>query len=381
MANRISLNGTSYHGFGAIKEVVNEFKAHNFTKAFVASDPDLIKFGVTAKVTDLLDEANIPYDVYSDIKPNPTIANVQNGVAAFKASGADCIIAIGGGSSMDTSKAIGIIIANPEFEDVRSLEGVAPTKNPCVPIIAVPTTAGTAAEVTINYVITDVEKQRKFVCVDVHDMPIVAVVDPEMMSSMPKGLTAATGMDALTHAIEGYTTKAAWEMTDMFHLEAIKLISANLRAAVAGEKSGREGMALGQYIAGMGFSNVGLGIDHSMAHTLSAHYDTPHGVACAMFLPISMEYNRDYTGEKYREIARAMGVEGVDEMTQEEYRDAAINAVKKLSKDVGIPEKNEKIREEDLSQLADDALADACCPGNPREATKEDVLAMFRQLM
>ena len=381
MANRISLNGTSYHGFGAIKEIVNAIHAHGFKKAFVASDPDLIRFGVTAKVTDLLDADNFPYVVYSDIKPNPTIENVTHGVEAFKESNADCIIAIGGGSSMDTSKAIGIIITNPEFEDVRSLEGVAPTKNPCVPIIAVPTTAGTAAEVTINYVITDVEKERKFVCVDPHDMPIVAVVDPDMMSSMPKGLTAATGMDALTHAIEGYITKGAWEMTDMFHLEAIRLISSNLRAAVNNEKSGREGMALGQYIAGMGFSNVGLGIDHAMAHTLSAHYDTPHGVACASLLPISMEFNRDYSGEKYREIARAMGVEGVDEMSQEEYRDAAINAVKKLSSDVGIDPKNERIKVEDLDVLATDALKDACYPGNPREATHEQVVEMFRQLV
>lgn len=381
MANRISLNGTSYHGAGAIQEIVNEINNHGFKKAFVASDPDLIKFGVTAKVTDLLDAAKIPYEIYSDIKPNPTIANVQNGVEAFKASGADCIVAIGGGSSMDTSKAIGIIITNPEFADVRSLEGVAPTKNPCVPIIAVPTTAGTAAEVTINYVITDVEKERKFVCVDTHDMPIVAVVDPEMMSSMPAGLTAATGMDALTHAIEGYTTRAAWEMTDMFHLEAIRLISKNLRGAVKNTKEGREGMALGQYIAGMGFSNVGLGIDHAMAHTLSAHYDTPHGVACAMFLPISMEFNREYTGERLREVARAMGVEGVDEMSQEEYRNAAIEAVKKLSADVGIPTTLDKIREEDLDTLATDALNDACYPGNPREATKEQVIEMFRMLM
>ncbi|SFG28796.1 lactaldehyde reductase [Lachnospiraceae bacterium C7] len=381
MANRISLNGTSYHGAGAINEIVNEVKGHGFKKAFISSDPDLVKFGVTKKVTDLLDAANLPYEVYSDIKPNPTIENVKNGVEAFKASGADYIIAIGGGSSMDTSKAIGIIITNPEFADVRSLEGVAPTKNPCVPIIAVPTTAGTAAEVTINYVITDVEKQRKFVCVDTHDMPIVAVVDPEMMSTMPKGLTAATGMDALTHAIEGYTTKAAWEMTDMFHLEAIRLISENLRDAVANTKEGREGMALGQYIAGMGFSNVGLGIDHSMAHTLSAHYDTPHGVACAMLLPISMEFNREYTGDKYKNIAKAMGVEGVDNMSQDEYRQAAIDAVKKLSKDVGIPEKNERIKEEDLDVLATDALNDACYPGNPREATKEQVIEMFRQLM
>ena len=381
MANKISLNPTSYHGAGAINEIASEIKGHGFKKAFVASDPDLVKFGVTGKVTDILDKENIPWELYSNIKPNPTIENVKTGVEAFKNSCADVIVAIGGGSSMDTSKAIGIIITNPEFEDVRSLEGVAPTKNPCVPIIAVPTTAGTAAEVTINYVITDVEKKRKFVCVDTHDMPIVAVVDPEMMSSMPKGLTAATGMDALTHAIEGYTTKAAWEMTDMFHLEAIRLISSNLRAAVAGEQSGREGMALGQYIAGMGFSNVGLGIDHAMAHTLSAHYDTPHGVACASLLPISMEFNRDYSGEKYREIARAMGVEGVDSMSQEEYRDAAINAVKKLSSDVGIDPKNERIKVEDLEVLAEDALKDACYPGNPREATKEQVIEMFRLLV
>jgi lactaldehyde reductase len=321
------------------------------------------------------------YEIYSDIKPNPTISNVKNGVAAFKKSGADYIIAIGGGSSMDTSKAIGIIITNPEFEDVRSLEGVAPTKNPCVPIIAVPTTAGTAAEVTINYVITDVEKKRKFVCVDPHDMPIVAVVDPEMMASMPKGLTASTGMDALTHAIEGYTTKAAWEMTDMFHIEAIRLIAENLRGAVEGEAKGREAMALAQYIAGMGFSNVGLGIDHSMAHTLSAYYDTPHGMACAQLLPISMEFNKDFTGDKYKEIAKAFGVAGVDTMSQEEYRDAAIAAVKKLSKDVGIPTKNERIKESDLEQLATDALNDACYPGNPREANKKQVIEMFRKLM
>ena len=381
MVNRISLNGTSYHGSGAISEIVTEMKNRGYKKAFVASDPDLVKFHVTSKVTDLLDTAKIPYEIYSDIKPNPTIANVQHGVEAFKKSGADCIVALGGGSSMDTSKAIGIIIANPEFADVRSLEGCASTKNPCVPIIAVPTTAGTAAEATINYVITDVEKERKFVCVDPHDMPVVAVVDPDMMSSMPKGLTASTGMDALTHAIEGYTTKAAWEMTDMFHIEAIRLIAENLRGAVANTKEGREGMALAQYIAGMGFSNVGLGIDHSMAHTLSAHYDTPHGVACAMLLPISMEFNKEYTGEKYKAIAKAMGVEGVDDMTQEEYRDAAIAAVRKLSKDVGIPEKNERIREEDLDQLAADALADACYPGNPREATREQVIEMFRKLM
>ena len=381
MANRFVLNTVSYHGHGAIREIPGIAKREGFTKVFVASDPDLVKFGVTAKVTDLLDEAGIAYSLYSDIKPNPTIENVQNGVKAFKEAGADSIIAIGGGSSMDTAKAVGIIITNPEFADVRSLEGVAPTKNHAVKTIAVPTTAGTAAEVTINYVITDPEKERKFVCVDEHDIPEYAVVDPDMMSSMPKGLTAATGMDALTHAIEGYTTKGAWELSDMFHIKAIEIIAKNLRGAVANTPEGREGMALGQYIAGMGFSNVGLGIDHSMAHTLSAHYDTPHGVACAMLLPISMEFNRDYTGERYREIARAMGVKGVDEMSQEEYRDAAIAAVRQLSEDVGIPKKNERIREEDLDQLATDALNDACYPGNPREATKEQVIAMFRQLM
>ena len=379
--NRFVLIGISYHGHGAINEIPGIVKSKGFKKAFVASDPDLVKFGVTAKVTDLLKENGIEYELYSDIKPNPTIENVLHGVDAYKASEADFMITIGGGSSMDTGKAIGIIINNPEFADVRSLEGVAPTKNHAVPTIAIPTTAGTAAEVTINYVITDVEKQRKFVCVDTNDIPAVAIVDPDMMSSMPKGLTAATGMDALTHAIEGYTTKAAWEIPDMFHIEAIRLISENLRDAVANKPSGREGMALAQYIAGMGFSNVGLGIDHSMAHTLSAHYDTPHGVACAMLLPISMEFNRDYTGDRYRAIAKAMGVEGTETMTQEEYRDAAIAAVRQLSKDVGIPEKNERIREEDLEQLAKDALADACYPGNPREATQEQVIEMFRMLM
>lgn len=381
MANRIILNETSYHGNGAISEIMTEIKGRSLKKAFVATDPDLLKFKVASKVTNLLDEANFPYEIYSDIKPNPTIANVQNGVKAFKESNADFIIAIGGGSSMDTAKAIGIIITNPEFENVTSLEGLSPTKKPCVPIIAVPTTAGTAAEVTINYVITDVDKERKFVCVDPHDIPIVAIVDPQMMSSMPKGLTAATGMDALTHAIEGYITRAAWEMTDMFHLEAIRLIGKHLRKAVENTKEGREGMALAQYIAGMGFSNVGLGIDHAMAHTLSAHYDTPHGVACAMLLPIAMEFNRDVTGEKYREIARAFGVENVDEMSQEEYRDVAIEEVKKLASDVGIPKVNEKIREEDLPQLAKDALNDACYPGNPREATEEQVIELFRKLM
>lgn len=381
MANRIMLNETSYHGSGAIQEIATEAKAHGFKKALVCSDPDLIKFGVTAKVTDILDKNGLEYEIYSEIKPNPTIDNVKHGIETFKKSGADYLIAIGGGSSMDTSKAIGIIIANPEFEDVRSLEGVAPTKKPCVPIIAVPTTAGTAAEVTINYVITDVERKRKFVCVDPHDMPIIAIVDPDMMSSMPKGLTASTGMDALTHAIEGYTTKAAWEMTDMFHLKAIEIIARSLRSAVANEKEGREGMALGEYIAGMGFSNVGLGIAHSMAHTLGAVYDTPHGVACAMMLPIVMEYNADCTGEKYREIARAMGVKGVDDMSVEEYRKAAIDAVAQLSVDVGIPTKLEAIKEEDLEFLAESAHADACAPGNPKDASVEDLKALFRKIM
>ena len=381
MANRIMLNQTSYHGAGAISEIVSEAKSHGFQKAFVCSDPDLIKFNVTTKVTELLDKEGLAYEIYSDIKANPTIENVQHGVQAYKKAGADYIIAIGGGSSMDTSKAIGIIVANPEFEDVRSLEGVAPTKNPCVPIIAVPTTAGTAAEVTINYVITDVERKRKFVCVDPHDMPIVAVVDPDMMASMPKGLTASTGMDALTHAIEGYTTKAAWEMTDMFHIKAIEIIGKSLRGAVANTKEGRDGMALGQYIAGMGFSNVGLGIAHSMAHTLGAVYDTPHGVACAMMLPIVMEYNASCTGEKYREIARALGVAGVDGMSQEEYRKAAVDAVRKLSEDVGIPAKLNTLKEEDLQFLAESAYADACRPGNPKDTSVEDLKELFRKVM
>ena len=381
MANCITLNQTSYHGAGAIQEIATEVTKRGFKKAFVCSDPDLVKFGVTKKVTDVLDNAGLAYEVYSQIKPNPTIENVQTGVAAFKTAGADYLIAIGGGSSMDTAKAIGVIINNPDFEDVRSLEGVAPTKKPCVPIIAVPTTAGTAAEVTINYVITDVERKRKFVCVDPHDMPIIAIVDPDMMSSMPKGLTASTGMDALTHAIEGYTTKAAWEMTDMFHLKAIEIIARSLRSAVANEKEGREGMALGEYIAGMGFSNVGLGIAHSMAHTLGAVYDTPHGVACAMMLPIVMEYNADCTGEKYREIARAMGVKGVDDMSVEEYRKAAIDAVAQLSVDVGIPTKLEAIKEDDLDFLAESAHADACAPGNPKDASVEDLKALFRKIM
>ena len=382
MANRIVLNETSYHGAGAIKEIPAEVKTRGFAKAFVCSDPDLIKFGVAKKVTDVLDEAGLAYEIYSDIKPNPTIENVQTGVAAFKASGADYIIAIGGGSSMDTAKAVGIIITNPEFADVRSLEGVAPTKKPCVPIIAVPTTAGTAAEVTINYVITDVEKKRKFVCVDTHDIPVIAVIDPDMMASMPKGLTAATGMDALTHAIEGYITKGAWEMTDMFHLKAIEIISKSLRGAVDNTPEGREGMALGQYIAGMGFSNVGLGIVHSMAHSLGAVYDTPHGVANAILLPTVMEYNAPCTGDKYKYIAKAMGVEGTDSMTQEEYRKAAVDAVKKLSADVGIPADLKAIvKEEDLDFLSESAFADACRPGNPRDTSVAEIKELYKSLM
>ena len=382
MANRFILNETSYHGKGAISAIVDEAKNRGFKKAFVCSDPDLIKFNVTKKVTDLLDNAGLVYEVYSDIKPNPTIENVQSGVEAFKKSGADYIIAIGGGSSMDTAKAIGIIITNPEYADVRSLEGVAPTKNPCVPIIAVPTTAGTAAEVTINYVITDVEKNRKFVCVDPHDIPVVAVVDPDMMSTMPKGLTAATGMDALTHAIEGYITKGAWELSDMFHLKAIEIIARSLRGAVDNTEEGREGMALGQYVAGMGFSNVGLGIVHSMAHTLGALYDTPHGVANAIILPTVMEYNADVTGEKYKDIAKAMGVQGVDEMSVEEYRKAAVDAVRQLSADVGIPADLKEIaKKEDLDFLAQSAFDDACRPGNPKDTSVEDIKALFMKLM
>ena len=379
---RIILNETSYHGAGSIAEIVGEVKNRGLNKALVCSDPDLVKFGVTKKVLDVLDAAGLAYELYSDIKPNPTIENVQSGVASFKKSGADYLIAIGGGSSMDTCKAIGIIIANPEFEDVRSLEGVAPTKNPSVPIIAVPTTAGTAAEVTINYVITDVEKKRKFVCVDVHDIPVVAIIDPEMMNTMPRGLTAATGMDALTHAIEGYITKGAWEMTDMFHLKAIELIAKSLRGAVENTKEGREGMALGQYIAGMGFSNVGLGIVHSMAHSLGAVYDTPHGVANAILLPTVMEYNASETGEKYRDIAKAMGVKGTETMTQEEYRSAAVEAVRQLSKDVGIPQDLKAIvKEEDVLFLSESAMADACRPGNPKDPTLEDIIALYRSLM
>ena len=385
MANRIVLNTISYHGAGAIAEIPGELQRRGCKKVFVCTDPDLVKFGVAAKVTDLLDEAGIAYSVYSDIKPNPTIQNVTDGVEAFKAAEADSIVTIGGGSAMDTAKAIGVIITNPEFADVRSLEGVAPTKNHAVFTIAVPTTAGTAAEVTINYVITDVEKVRKFVCVDTNDAPEVAVVDPEMMATMPAGLTASTGMDALTHAIEGYTTKGAWEMSDMFHLKAIELISKNLRDAVAEAKSGvpgsgREGMALAQYIAGMGFSNVGLGVDHSMAHTLSAHFDTPHGVACAMLLPIAMEFNKPVVAERLAQVAVAMGVDTAG-MSTDEAADAAIAAVKQLSVDVNIPTVCEAITEDELDTLTRDAMADACFPGNPREATYDDVMGMFRQIM
>ena len=384
MANRFVLNNISYHGSGAIKEVPGEIQRRGFKKAFDASDHDLVKFGVTAKVTDLLDEAGIDWELFSEIKPNPTIKNVQDGVEAFKASGADCIVAVGGGSAMDTAKAIGIIAENPEYADVVSLEGVADTKNHATFTIAV-ATAGTAAEVTINYVITDVEKERKFVCVDTNDIPDVAVVDPDMMASMPAGLTAATGMDALTHAIEGYTTRGAWELSDMFHFKAIQLISQNLRDSYAEAKSGqpgsgREGMALGQYVAGMGFSNVGLGIDHAMAHTLSAHYDTPHGVACAMLLPIAMEYNKPVVTKRLAEVAVAMGVDTTG-MTEDEAADAAIAAVKQLSADVNIPKTCDGLVEEDLDQLASDALADACYPGNPREADHETVKELFRKIM
>ena len=382
MANRFVLNETSYHGKGAIQEIATEVKGRGFKKCFVCSDPDLIKFNVTKKVTDVLDANSIDYEIYSKIKANPTVENVKTGVETFKASGADCIIAIGGGSSMDIAKGIGIIIKNPEFADVVSLEGVAPTKNKCVPIIAVPTTAGTAAEVTINYVITDTEKNRKMVCVDVHDIPVVAVVDPDMMSSMPKGLTAATGMDALTHAIEGYITAGAWELSDMFHLKAIEIISKNLRGAVENTPEGREGMALGQYIAGMGFSNVGLGIVHSMAHPLGAVYDTPHGVANAIILPTVMEYNAPATGEKYRNIAKAMGVTGVDDMSLEEARKAAVDAVKQLSQDVGIPENlKDIVKPEDVDFLAQSAYDDACRPGNPRETSVEEIKELYLSLI
>lgn len=382
MPNRIILNNVSYHGNGAIQAIPDEVKARGFKKAFVCSDPDLVKFNVTKKVTDLLDANNLEYVIYSNIKPNPTIENVQTGVEEFKKSGADYIISVGGGSSMDTAKAIGIIINNPEFADVRSLEGCAPTKNPTVPTIAVATTAGTAAEVTINYVITDVEKERKFVCVDPNDMAIIAISDPDMMATMPKGLTAATGMDALTHAIEGYTTKAAWDMTDMFHLKAIELIAQSLRGAVNGEDKGRERMALAQYIAGMGFSNVGLGIVHSMAHPLGALYDTPHGVANAIILPTVMEYNAEYTGEKYKHIAKAFGVENVDTMTQEEYRKAAVEAVKKLSQDVGIPQNlKEIVKEKDLDFLAISAFNDVCTGGNPKDTSVEEIKELYKSLI
>jgi lactaldehyde reductase len=382
MPNRIILNNVSYHGKGAIQAIPDEVRARGFKKAFVCSDPDLVKFNVTKKVTDLLDANNLEYVIYSNIKPNPTIENVQTGVEEFKKSGADYIISVGGGSSMDTAKAIGIIINNPEFADVRSLEGCAPTKNPTVPTIAVATTAGTAAEVTINYVITDVEKERKFVCVDPNDMAIIAISDPDMMATMPKGLTAATGMDALTHAIEGYTTKAAWDMTDMFHLKAIELIAQSLRGAVNGEDKGREGMALAQYIAGMGFSNVGLGIVHSMAHPLGALYDTPHGVANAIILPTVMEYNAEYTGEKYKYIAKAFGVENVDAMTQEEYRKAAVEAVKKLSQDVGIPQNlKEIVKEKDLDFLATSAFNDVCTGGNPKDTSVEEIKELYKSLI
>lgn len=382
MSNRFVLNETSYHGAGAIQAIPEEIKARGFKKALVVSDPDLIKFGVSAKVTDVLKNENVAFEMFSDVKANPTIENVQAGVKAFKECGADCIVAIGGGSSIDTAKAIGIIVANPEFSDVRSLEGVAPTKNPAVPIIAVPTTAGTAAEVTINYVITDAQNNRKMVCVDVHDIPVVAVVDPEMMSSMPKGLTAATGMDALTHAIEGYITKGAWELSDMFHLKAIEIISRSLRDAVANTPKGREDMALGQYIAGMGFSNVGLGIVHSMAHPLGALYDTPHGVANAIILPTVMEYNAPATGDKYKYIAAAMGVKGTEEMSQEEYRKAAIDAVKKLSEDVGIPsDLKEIVKAEDVDFLSQSAFDDACRPGNPRDTSVEEIKELYLSLM
>ena len=382
MVNRIVLNETSYHGSGSIKEIVNEVKGRDLKKAFVCSDPDLIKFNVTTKVTSLLEKSNLDYEIYSDIKQNPTIENVQNGVNAYKKSNADYIIAIGGGSSIDTAKAIGIIINNPEFEDVRSLEGVSPTKKKCVPIIAVPTTAGTAAEVTINYVITDVEKNRKFVCVDTNDIPVVAIVDPDMMESMPKGLTAATGMDALTHAIEGFITGGAWEMSDMFHIKAIELIAKHLRGAVENTKEGREGMALGQYIAGMGFSNVGLGIVHSMAHPLGALYDTPHGIANAIILPTVMEYNAEVTGDKYKYIAKAMGVENVENMSVTEYRKAAVDAVKKLSSDVGIPSNlKDIVKVEDIEFLSKSAYEDACRPGNPKETSIEDIANLYKSLL
>lgn len=382
MANRFILNETSYHGHGAIDNITDVVISRGFKKALVCSDPELINLGVTKKILAILDDKNLEYNIYSDIKPNPTIKNVQNGVEAFKASGADYLIAIGGGSSIDTAKAIGIIVTNPEYGDVRSLEGVAPTKNPAAPIIAIPTTAGTAAEVTINYVITDDEKKRKLVCVDPHDIPVVAIVDSQMMASMPKSLVAATGMDALTHAIEGYITAGAWELSDMFHLKAIEIISRSLRGACAGEQEGQEGMALGQYVAGMGFSNVGLGIVHSMAHPLGALYDTPHGIANAIILPTVMEYNVQAAGEKYKYIAQAMGVKGTEDMSQEEYQKAAIAAVKKLSSDVGIPENlKDIVKEEDIAFLAQSAYDDACRPGNPRDTSVEEITALYRSLL
>ena len=382
MANRFILNERSYHGKGAIQEIAGEVTSRGLKKALLCTDPDLLKFGVTKKVTDVLDAAGLAYQVYSEIKPNPTIENVKDGVEAAKAAQADYIIAIGGGSSMDTAKAIGIIVTNPEFADVRSLEGTADTKNPCLPIIAVPTTAGTAAEVTINYVITDVEKNRKFVCVDPHDIPVVAIVDPDMMASMPKGLTAATGMDALTHAIEGYITKGAWELSDMFHLKAIEIISKSLRGAVENTPEGREGMALRQYLAGMGYSNVGLGVVHSMAHGLSALYDTPHGVACAIILPTGLEYNKPVAGKRYRAIGKAMQVPGIDNMTDEEAADATIAAVKQLSLDVGIPQNlNGILKEEDVAFLSQSAYADACCPGNPRDTSEEEIAQLYKSLL
>ena len=382
MANRFILNERSYHGKGAIQEIAGEVTSRGLKKALLCTDPDLLKFGVTKKVTDVLDAAGLAYQVYSEIKPNPTIENVKDGVEAAKAAQADYIIAIGGGSSMDTAKAIGIIVTHPEFADVRSLEGTADTKNPGLPIIAVPTTAGTAAEVTINYVITDVEKNRKFVCVDPHDIPVVAIVDPDMMASMPKGLTAATGMDALTHAIEGYITKGAWELSDMFHLKAIEIIAKSLRGAVENTPEGREGMAVGQYIAGMGFSNVGLGIVHSMAHGLSALYDTPHGVACAIILPTGLEYNKPVAGKRYRAIGKAMQVPGIDNMTDEEAADATIAAVKQLSLDVGIPQNlNGILKEEDVAFLSQSAYADACCPGNPRDTSEEEIAQLYKSLL
>ncbi|QLB12250.1 lactaldehyde reductase [Bisgaardia hudsonensis] len=380
MANRMILNETSYHGKGAIQNIITEAQARGFKKALVVTDKDLVKFKVAEKVTALLDQAGLAYEIFDEVKANPSVDIIKRGVAKFKEVGADYLIAIGGGSPIDSSKAIGIIINNPEFSDVLSLEGVAPTKKKSVPVIAVSTTAGTAAEVTINYVITDEAKKRKFVCVDVNDIPTVAIVDPDMMASMPKGLTAATGMDALTHAIEGYITKAAWELTDALHLKAIELISRHLRSSVNGEPEGREGMALGQYVAGMGFSNVGLGVVHSMAHPLSAYYDTPHGIANAVLLPYVMEFNKNYTGEKYREIARAMGVKGVDDMSQDAYRNAAVDAVKQLAKDVGIPEKLSMIgvKEEDLPALSIDAFNDVCTGGNPRDCNSDEILEVYK---